>query len=518
MTIKMSLLCKEQRPKLREALISAFPKKNGLERMLLDELNERLDNIVSGDNLTDIVNNLIDWAESKGRLEELVLGAVRNNPGNKELQDLLESIDIKLLWNKEKENIPISELELKNIISRLEKIENFDLSVKKLESILHPKAKDKIEKIKDNKIKRTTKIVLLLEIILKDYPKDDDNGKQLILKFSEQLKQEQPPNRNHGEGNQKKDKYRQPYLVIIVQPASLPGKCILKAFLAFEYSTKEDSEPNFIPLRNYSLSERITNNTNQENFVCNFKEKEINQQINQFIRDSYGEIYKKSSEYSDEDLIIEIFLPTEYIFEPIDMWKIPYGMDGKVEIGIQYRMVVRAWERLNSENKLFKCRLSQAWKKVNNLTEAAKQQEIEELIVHLSTEENKDTALASLLNGKIGLKLTCVPPKSKKKTRERLLNAIFTEGVPIVIWTRCSELPGKDIMTEIGKFLTPDSFQGLDNLFKLIHDERKAANKQSSPERYIGNYLGILCDECDRLPYLVNNILHNDEDMLRIGR
>ncbi len=99
-------LNKERRQELREALISAFPNKNALKIMLLDQLDERLDNIVGGDNLTDIVNNLIvDWAEPQGRLEELIRGARQANPGNAKLREVAENLGF-----IERDNIPRSPL------------------------------------------------------------------------------------------------------------------------------------------------------------------------------------------------------------------------------------------------------------------------------------------------------------------------------------------------------------------------------------------------------------------------
>ncbi|MEM9923344.1 MAG: COR domain-containing protein [Cyanobacteria bacterium P01_D01_bin.50] len=80
---------KSRGEKLRElhnAITSAYPEKTNLEMMLFYELNQNLDAIATGDNMKAVVFKLIQWAESQGRLKELVEAALEYNPGNIELQ------------------------------------------------------------------------------------------------------------------------------------------------------------------------------------------------------------------------------------------------------------------------------------------------------------------------------------------------------------------------------------------------------------------------------------------------
>lgn len=68
-----------------EALLSAYPTAPSLTRMVRFELEEHLTQIAGGGNLSDIVLNLITWAQSKGRIEELITKAHHFNPGNAQL-------------------------------------------------------------------------------------------------------------------------------------------------------------------------------------------------------------------------------------------------------------------------------------------------------------------------------------------------------------------------------------------------------------------------------------------------
>lgn len=67
---------------LQVALLNAYRSENELREMLRFELDVRLDEIAEGANLRETVFNLIDWAEEKGRLHELICAAAEYNKGN----------------------------------------------------------------------------------------------------------------------------------------------------------------------------------------------------------------------------------------------------------------------------------------------------------------------------------------------------------------------------------------------------------------------------------------------------
>lgn len=71
---------------LQDALLSAFQSRADLEQLTLFQLEENLNHIAGGDNLSSIVFNLIQWAEARGRTQELVEGALEQNPRNSALQ------------------------------------------------------------------------------------------------------------------------------------------------------------------------------------------------------------------------------------------------------------------------------------------------------------------------------------------------------------------------------------------------------------------------------------------------
>ncbi len=82
----------QQRKKIQEALIDAFPTKSSLEQMLSFGLEKNLDAIAEGSNLEVVVFKLIKTAESQGWVDQLIDAACKANPGNLKLQGVAEEL------------------------------------------------------------------------------------------------------------------------------------------------------------------------------------------------------------------------------------------------------------------------------------------------------------------------------------------------------------------------------------------------------------------------------------------
>ena len=80
-----------QLQELQSALLSAYGSPSPLAQMVRIQLDQNLNTIVGGDNLGEIVFNLITWAERMGKLQQLVEGAAEANPGNASLQNWIEA-------------------------------------------------------------------------------------------------------------------------------------------------------------------------------------------------------------------------------------------------------------------------------------------------------------------------------------------------------------------------------------------------------------------------------------------
>lgn len=65
---------------LHTALLVAFPSKAALAQMVHHELHENLNAIAGGDNLSDIVFNLLVWAGARNALGRIAQGAINMQP------------------------------------------------------------------------------------------------------------------------------------------------------------------------------------------------------------------------------------------------------------------------------------------------------------------------------------------------------------------------------------------------------------------------------------------------------
>jgi len=490
---------------LREALLDAFNKQK-LKMMLLDELNERLDQIVGGENDEDIVFNLIEWAEKKGRLPELIQGAFNSNPGNPKLQKFVENnLDFVLELDKDKFPIPYSEV--KSFISILQTIKDPQLIKKSLESSLPERyianVKHELQKLDDKT--KLSNYLIPLKIILKEYVIIDDN--LVIMKFANALKEkiQSDDSRNELESwltnNQqyrfskvtvikKKDKL-QPYLMVILQPASIKGEVNLLGYLAFGSEENKYNHKNFIPLDNPKTSFK-------------YNQIEIELQISDLIDKSQQKIEQKREEgyQVTPELILEFFLPYPYIFEPIESWnrKICIIEEELEKIGLEYKITVRAYERLVPRNAELRNRLSERWEQIKE-SSTQNTQDINNMFEYCNLKNNDPKILQNKFRGKIGLKLTSIS-SAPESNRKSLLSIVLKEGIPIMIWARCCETT--TIINSLDYF--SNSCLNSSQLLQLALDER-VDNKNN-----LRDDLGILYDEPYRLSYLANK-----EDTLRIG-
>jgi endonuclease G len=82
--------------RLVNAIVSAYPTKEDLAMMVQFELEENLDAIAGGGNLTQLVFNLITkWAIPRGKIYRLTIASYETNPDNPELKDFYESVFLK---------------------------------------------------------------------------------------------------------------------------------------------------------------------------------------------------------------------------------------------------------------------------------------------------------------------------------------------------------------------------------------------------------------------------------------
>jgi hypothetical protein len=87
-----------RRRQLHAALLSAFPDVESLTRMVSFQLGENLNTFTpSGTTLADVVFHLIQWAESRSAVVELVVAARTANPDNTDLGAIARQLGVTAL-------------------------------------------------------------------------------------------------------------------------------------------------------------------------------------------------------------------------------------------------------------------------------------------------------------------------------------------------------------------------------------------------------------------------------------
>jgi hypothetical protein len=220
----------------------------------------------------------------------------------------------------------------------------------------------------------------------------------------------------------------------------------------------------------------------QQGIVCKFND--IPEQINKFLKK--GLRHLRGKQYQ---LIIEVFLPSDLIGTEVDRWKISDPVVEEITLGIKYPVRLRSLERLDLH--YLDSYLSDWYKSWNNVKNVLHNEPIQELFAHLQQMENFNWKLfKSNLHEKIGLKVTCAPPKAKTKD---LFKAILTATTPIAIWTRC-DISNFDQVAAIDEILT---FKPLCHLCESVRQTREQADAQT--EEHLGFHLALLWEDPHRL-------------------
>src|SRR5262249_48070750 len=81
----------DQAQKLHDAIVDHFDRP-GLERLVRFGLNERLDRISSDGPLDTVVFNLIQWADQRGRMTDLIQAVGQARPNVPEIQAIAEAL------------------------------------------------------------------------------------------------------------------------------------------------------------------------------------------------------------------------------------------------------------------------------------------------------------------------------------------------------------------------------------------------------------------------------------------
>lgn len=246
---------------------------------------------------------------------------------------------------------------------------------------------------------------------------------------------------------------------------------------------------------------------------CTFAE--ITEKLYQYIQISKTTYL---SQYKNYILNLELFLPLRYLGATLDLEEIPIGFGRSQPIGNEYRFVVRSLDRLMSNNGEYLNRLSLRWERLKYLGQViSTREDVKNHLELLSRVEDcswDELATNLELDERLGLKITGGLPANDRE-REDLFIAILRGGVPLVLWTRCSDLPKLNLEAEFDKLLVSQFSSDLSHVVESVWKLRKKAHaKGKEAKDYLGYHLGLLYDNPDRVPF---NLMPQNQPLIETG-
>ncbi|MEA5500327.1 VMAP-C domain-containing protein [Limnoraphis robusta] len=262
----------------------------------------------------------------------------------------------------------------------------------------------------------------------------------------------------------------------------------------------ETSPKDLIPLD-------LDDNKEQKGVECTLNE--APQKLDKFIRLSCSHLNSDDNLY---DLVIELFLPWEYLGEQVYRWKIKDDTFGdQVVLSSKYIMVVRSYDRFYDPQ--LKNELKKKWKDWKDFfTVQRTEKEIVQKFEHLdciniyTNNDGKKMKLKLEQEKKLGLKVMSL--SRSKNAHKELFKVILRSGIPFAIWAGCESLPEQRQKweEEFNKLLSYNLMMNLNNLFQQIKIQQwEDAYSNEYPKEHLGSYLCFLCDNPERMPRSLGN-------------
>jgi hypothetical protein len=492
---------------LREALSRAFTEES-LREMLRFRLDWRWDQIKDGETYESRLFNLIGKAESEGKIEQLILSAAKQQSKNSEIQRFIENNISNLIEFEANKLTADSLLEL---LSILKTVSDFQVIGKLVRLILPAMETHRPEETKDfsnSNLSNWFKCFTLLKILLEDYPVDREQLPN-ILKFAKHLLKTAELDNSIEQQLKAWLKNIEPnFYDRDSESETNPVSGALKAYLMIAVNPEKKTQVRAIASLlcisptgvRKEIPVHLNLESNERGVLCTMKR--LPNFIGDFIQKSIllleNPDFLLGCDYYD-DLTVELFLPIDYLCEPVDCWKIKNTWDNLVNLGCEHRLVVRSYDRLVKPS--LKNAFSKSWHSAKEFLEqkpdvASLQKKIQRLD---KIDCDRLMLLQAELEQKIGLKVICALPKSEREMIH-FLQVMLMSGIPIAFWIRCSELPSCEVATVIDRFLTTQLLLNSCELLKQVKQERISAFSCEMLEKHCGRHLSVLWDNWERRP------------------
>ena len=532
----------DQFEQLEQALLGAYPTEDELKRMVRIAFNQPLQAVAEGTDHTVRIDNLIEWAESEGKVVDLVRGTHRRKPDSDRLKAFCDAHSQDLLKDACKENLSslqtdtilgLTNLPLASIppsiflmagLSALPAGATDETSDKDLTDFQNEKLsltirfygflKLALGQFPQAKNRQPTLLVFARE--LRDHLSDGVAAKPFLADWVQRAELELPPPAQPALARSISPVKRgtlETSLMITVrrcakQQEGQPLNYQVEGWLYFDQISGLDAPREFFkPPINLTLPEA----QDQLGIVCTWRQ--LPNRVNDFLEEANSQLshqVKQELGYRSYNLAIEMFLPVDYMGEAIDQWprtsrRNPYPL------GQDYGMIVRFCDRVDDDERQNKICL--AWDELQDVLKspegvAALHQHIEapdDLSQYTSWRQ-----LEVRLKKKLGLKLCCGLPESEAD-KKGLFEAMLYGDIPVAVWIRSADVVDSDsnpaqplnLPQALTPYLDMACFQHPTNLAAKLTNIRQQTWPDENDERYgrcLGDHIACLLDNPDRLP------------------
>jgi hypothetical protein len=500
-----------------KALEEAYPSYNKLKQMVRFKLDENLESIAGSGILNDVVFNLVEWAESKGKLEHLIQGAYEGNQDNSALKEFYQKYC--------PFSNPVSVLSLEQWQEIQLILSEIDYNL--LEQTCRETLKETVKNIEDNfpEIINLKSLRPLKEILLEKCPYKKEVP--TVIEFAERLSKNAKVietsrteiktwlEKLAKEKNIKLPSYTE------TQPSSITANSYLEIVIDKEsevsdnFILKAELIPNYREGDRQFHSEQLS--LNADSVFIELSEN-IEDIIDVIVDATYEFIkiakMKLIKEYITYNLTVELFLPTQYLGQYFDLKKIPAGRGESKEIGYQYQLVTRCLERylINEDTNWgeFFTKFELRWNFFRDfLKNNPVETDLQDKFLYLENDQiieiEQWDAFAQATEWEKSQKLavTATGTLSKNECQQKFFECLLRGGIPLSLWHRCPQLNSLQVGEQFQNILKVDVLQDLNKLLKKVLEVRRDAHDKHQ-QIALGYHLGFLCEHGERIPSVLN--------------
>ncbi|NEP20620.1 effector-associated domain EAD1-containing protein [Moorena sp. SIO3I6] len=479
---------------IESALCSAFPSEMKLAMMLRHQFSQNLAQVASGGNLKEIVYNLVQDFQTRNSLENLLDGALNENPRNSEL---------KKLYSQEFK-IPPSLLTIlfplpNNIIEPIQQAykaccpNHFDdwedeplESLAKILENLH-----EIAQGTDNEKPIVQFVDRLLETgdipeptaeKLKQWlEKNANNPSDLLSQSSSDSQNYQQPNLD-----------AQPYLLIKLDSSKQYCQQRQKRYLVSAWAIYEKINDNYSRDKPFKKLEHCREyDKNYGKNVISIKNDLptlIKDFLNQLTRSNYPKKIPKP--------IIVFLVNRQLLKYKFDIIKIQDKYDEPIVIGSEYCVVIRSIKRLEmlKDYPGYQQEWEKKWKTLKESCEVCCHAQFCD--ISNFNDSRKLTHFLSWPPRENNIPRYEIALKLYKPPSNKIYGVIEGKGIPVALWLRKNNCETKNDQDELDKLLNCKINELPE---KVIEKRSEACSNAKNKQEYIGHHLTLLWED----PYLI---------------